>query len=243
MDKNDINSQVWHEALSADKGCLSLEVLQNVAEGVSDADSLQHLDQCPHCQAELAMLKNFESSLPSQEEGASVAWIAAELERRERRAPAAPAGPRVPFWRNFLRIPYMSGAVALALVVGLSISLYVSNREPRTFNVNIPGTETMRSGSVRLEGPSGDLDRLPDYFRWEAYPGTKKYRVEVVEVDGTPLWSKESTQNFVTSSAELKKKMLPGKTLLWRVTAIDDSGKARATSSQERFQIKIKDGR
>jgi hypothetical protein len=240
MAENDFNSQSWRDALSADKDCLSLDVLQKLAEGASDAKFSQHLAQCPHCQAELAMLKSFESARPSENEGAALAWIAAQLEQKQGRASSrAP----VPLWRNFLRVPYLAGAVALALVVGLGISLYISDREPRSLPVNVPGMETTRSGSVRLTGPSGDLDRAPEDFRWEAYPGAKNYRVEVLEVDGTVLWSKESPQNFAAASSVMKKKMLPGKSLLWRVTAIDDSGKALATSSQERFLVKIHNGR
>ena len=238
MTENDINSQAWRDAVSARKDCLSLEVLQHLADGSSDAEASQHLAGCPHCQAQLAMLKSFES-LPAENEGAAVAWIAAQLERKQACASSAAAELRIPLWRNVLRIPYLAGAAALALVVGLGISFYISGREHHSFHGNFQGTDTMRSGSVRLTAPSGDLDLVPDDFRWEPYPGAKTYLVEVMEVDGTVLWSRQSPQDFLAASPELKRKMLPGKTLLWKVTAMDGSGGAIATSSQERFQVKI----
>jgi hypothetical protein len=239
MTENDINSQAWRDAVSARKDCLSLEVLQHLADGSSDAEASQHMAGCPHCQAQLAMLKSFESSLPSENEGSAVAWIAAQLERNQTCASSADAEVWKPHWRNVLRVPYLAGAAALALVVGLGISFYISGREHHSFPGNFQGTDTVRSGSVRLTVPSGDLDLAPDDFRWEAYPGAKNYLVEVLEVDGTVLWSRQSPQDFLAASPELKRKMLPGKTLLWKVTAIDGSGRAIATSSQERFQVKI----
>jgi hypothetical protein len=240
MAENNINSQAWRDSVSATKDCLPLQVLESLAAGSSDSAASQHLSGCPHCQAELAMLKSFESSVPSKNEGAAAAWIAAQLERKQNSSSAKAGVPR-PFWRNFFRVPYLAGALALVLAAGLGISLYVSDREPRS-PLNNPGTEIMRSGSVRLTSPSGDLARPAQEFHWEAYPGAKKYRVEVLEVDGNVLWSGQSDQTSIATPPELQAKMLPGKTLQWKVTALDDSGKPIASSSQERFLVRVPTG-
>ncbi len=232
-----INYQAWRDAVSQTKDCLTLDVLEKLAEGSADKSASQHLATCPHCQSELTMLKSFESSVPSENEGAAVAWIAAQLERKQSGAPAR-AEVRAPFWRNLFKVPYLAGALAAALVLGLGLSFYVSDREPHPISGNI-GTGTVRSGSVRLIGPSGNLAQPPDAFRWEAYPGAKSYRVEVMEVDGTVLWSTQTAENFAAPTPELKQKMHPGKALQWKVIALDASGNAIASSSQEKFQVKI----
>jgi len=237
MAEQNINFEAWREAASQTKDCLPLEILEKLAEGAGDTKASQHLATCPHCQSELAMLKSFESAVPSESEGAAVAWIAAQLERNQRGA-AAGSEARAPFWRNFFRVPYLAGALAAALVLGLGISFYVSDRGPHPISGNI-GTGTFRSGSVKLDGPSGNLAQPPDAFRWEAYPGAKSYRVEVMEVDGTVLWSTQASENFTAATPELKSKMHPGKTLHWKVTALDASGKEIASSSQEKFQVKL----
>jgi len=47
------------------------------------------------------------------------------------------------------------------------------------------GTQNMRSGDLRLMSPSGNFDRVPEEFRWEALPQAKSYTVQLLEVDGT----------------------------------------------------------
>lgn len=237
MAEQNINFDAWRDAVSQTKDCLSLEILEKLTVGAADSNASQHLAGCPHCQSELAMLKSFESSVPSQSEGAAVAWIAAQLERNQSGV-AARSEARVPFWRSFFRVPYLAGALAAALVLGLGISFYVSDREPHPINGNI-GTGTFRSGSVKLAGPSGDLAQPPGAFRWETYPGAKSYRVDVMEVDGTVLWSAQTSENFAAPTPELKNKMHPGKALQWKVIAFDASGREIANSTKEKFQVKL----
>jgi hypothetical protein len=236
MAEQNTNFQAWRDAVSQTNDCLSLEVLEKLSDGAADSNASRHLAACPHCQSELAMLKSFESSVPSQSEGAAVAWIAAQLERNQSAAAAAPSQLRVPFWRSFFKVPYLAGALAAALVLGLGISFYVSDREPHPIKGDI-GIGTFRSGSVKLAGPSGNLSQPPQAFRWEAYPGAKSYRVEVLEVDGTVLWSRQTSETSVPVTPELKSEMHPGKALQWRVTALNASGKEVASSGQEKFQV------
>jgi hypothetical protein len=180
------------------------------------------------------MLRSFESSLSSQNEQAVVNSIADQL-RRTQRSRYAPA--YVLFWRSLFTAPRLAGVAAL-MMVGLGISLYLSNRQERPSLSDQPsGAQNMRSSDVRLAGPSGDLDQLPEEFRWVAVPRAKSYSVQLLEVDGTVIWYGETTENVLIAGPGLKEKMKPGKTLLWKVTALDAAGRPMASSNPGRFRI------
>lgn len=227
--------KVWRDAVSAGENCLSLEDIERFVEGGgSDEKSAQHLAGCPHCQAELAMLRSFEESLPGNADQAAVQGIADQL-RRAQGARKAPA--RVGFWRPLLTVPHLAGVAALMLV-GLGVSLYVSNRHERP-SLRIPSSESqaMRSGDIHLAGPSGDLDQPPESFHWDAFPLAKSYSVQILEVDGTELWHGETMENVLIADSVVKAKMHTGKTLLWKVTAVDSSGRPIAVSSPNKFRV------
>src|SRR6267142_220530 len=70
---------IWKSALSGTPECLRPEQLEALLDG---KQSNPHLAACPRCQAELAMLKSFESGAPLPDEGAAVAWISSHLDRQ-----------------------------------------------------------------------------------------------------------------------------------------------------------------
>lgn len=227
MAGNTNNAKIWQEAVAATKDCPTLEVLERVMEqSSSDPKTAAHLAECPHCQSEIAMLRSFESSSPSENEGAAVAWIAAQLERNQK-APAARSSAKVvPFWRAMFRLPYMAAAAALAVAVTLGVSLYHSDngRPP----IHAPQYGIYRSGEIKLTTPS-DLNQPPAQLTWEALPGASSYYVEVDDVTGDKIWESKSTTNSIKLDPDLKAKMVPGKPLKWSVTAVDTNGKEFAT--------------
>ena len=114
MADNTKTLKMWQEAAAETKECLPLETLERMMDNSSaDAKAAAHLAGCAHCQTELAMLKNFEQSTPSADEGAAVAWIASQLQRQQNAPAAQQKVARVPFWRTMFRVPYMAGAAAL----------------------------------------------------------------------------------------------------------------------------------
>jgi hypothetical protein len=238
MADNSKTLKMWHEAASATKDCLPLEVLERMTENASaDPSAAAHLADCAHCQTELAMLKNFEQSTPSADEGAAVAWITAQLQRNQT-APAKPAVSRVPFWRTMLRVPYLAGAAALAAVLVLGISLHNGNiGGPGKINPSI-GKDPFRSGAVHLVSPLSDLPQAPQEFRWDAVQGAESYSVELKDVAGTTLAIGITKQNFLPVTSDMKVSMSPGKPLKWKVTALDASGKEIANSNAESFKVK-----
>lgn len=232
----------WRAALSPISGCLSLESLEPFAGESSHGfapEAAAHLAGCPRCQAELAMLRGFESeaSPHNEDEREAVAWVTAQMEQRmDRRASQSSALPRMPLRNIFFRSPYPVAAAALAMSA-VAIFAYISQTRPLPLRVAPLENQVMRARDVRVTGPSGDLDRPPETFAWEAFPGAAKYSVELLEVDGTLFWKGESAQNFLVTTPALRDRIRPGKSLFWRVVALDASGKILASSSQEKFRV------
>lgn len=231
--------KMWQQAASATPECLPLEVLEQMIEGApANTKAVAHLNTCAHCQTELSMLKSFESSVPSPNEGAAVAWIATQLQRQQVSSSAKQPVGRVSFWQSFFRLPYLVGAATLAIVASLGVSLYHSAHSGYPPKINDGGSIGVYRGGLHLLAPMGDLDQAPQTLRWEAYPGASSYTVELTDVTKTLLASATSTQTTLTVTPEMKTSMHPGKPLFWKVTALNASGKAIADSTGGHFKIK-----
>jgi hypothetical protein len=231
--------KMWQQAVSATEDCLPLEVLERMTENNSiDTKAAAHLASCPHCQTELSMLRSFETSAPSADEGAAVAWIAAQLERRNATS-AKPAVPRVPFWRTMFRVPYLAGAAALVVVVALGISMH-NNSGSHPVQIGGGGnyvSSEFRTGAIHLLTPVGDISQAPSELRWDPYTGASNYSVELKDSIGVVITSTKTTQNFITLTPQMKANMLSGKPMKWKVTALDANGKEMANSSGGDFRI------
>jgi hypothetical protein len=228
MAGNNNNAKIWQDAASVTKECPTVEVLERVMEeSSSDPKAAAHVASCPHCQSEIAMLRNFESSVPNADEGAAVAWIAAQLQRNQTGAAAKTQEPAVPFWRALFRVPYMAAAAALILAIGLGVSFYISDgyKQP-TFTTSSIGVQYR--GEIHLN-TVGDLNQAPQQLTWEAVPGAARYSVKISDVTNKQLWQGNSTQNSINIDPELEAKMRQGKPLNWTVTAVDGNGNELAT--------------
>jgi hypothetical protein len=239
MADNTKTAKMWQEAAAGTKDCLPLEVLERMADNTSrDAKAAAHLAGCAHCQTELAMLKNFEQSTPSADEGAAVAWIAAQLERQQNAPVAQQKSASVPFWRTMFRIPYLAGAAALAAVLIVGISLYHGNSDgPGKINPGL-GSGNFRSGSIHLVSPIADQNIAPTEFHWDAVKNASSYTVELKDVAGITLASAKSTQNALPVTPEMRANMTSGKPLKWKVTAMDAAGTEIANSGLEQFKVR-----
>ncbi|HEX3093091.1 MAG TPA: hypothetical protein VHW72_10745 [Candidatus Angelobacter sp.] len=238
MADNTNTVKIWQEAAAETKDCLPLEVLEQMMDNTSrDAKAAAHLAGCAHCQTELAMLKSFEQSTPTAEEGAAVAWIAAQLERQQNASVAQQKIAKVPFWRAMFRVPYLAGAAALAAVLILGVSLYHGSSDgPSKINPGI-GSGPFR-GAIHLVSPIADQNNTPAEFRWEAVQGASSYRIELKDVAGITLATAKSAQNVLQVTPEMKTNMISGKPLKWTVTAMNADGKEIANSSTEQFKIR-----
>jgi hypothetical protein len=233
--------QQWKAALAATEECLSLEELSRHAErspGDQGKDRVSsHLSSCPRCQTELAMLQEFERATPRPDEAAAVSVIAAELKRR--------SGSRMGrLVTRKIFAPRRIGTAAMALAAMLLLiagGLYLrSEKEPVLVSDGSSGQTLLRSQAMTLLEPKGDLERSPTELRWQAVPGAVRYSVKLMEVDRAVLWQSSSEQTSVALPQPVREKIIPAKTLLWEVTAIEAGGKAVATSPVERFRVPIK---
>ena len=62
----------------------------------------------------------------------------------------------------------------------------------------------------------------------------------VSEVDRMQIWSSRTTKPGLVIPEQLKKQVLPGKTLLWKVIAYDAAGKQLAESETRKFRVTVK---
>ena len=241
MAANIDNSKIWQDAVSATPECPGIEMLEQVMEGsAQDPKTQNHVSTCPHCQSELAMLRKFENAEASPDEGAAVAWIAAQLQRNQNSTPAKPARQAIPFWRTMFRVPYMAAAAALIAAIGLGVEFYKSENFQKPVINNVGNSTLLRSGQIRLNDPAGDLTKVPDQMNWEAVSGASSYSVVIkaMDIDHTLIWQGQSNTNSLKVSPELKATIRPGKPLTWKVTALDSTGKELATG-EGRFRVAL----
>lgn len=234
-----MDRQLLKSALSASPDCLSIEQLE-VFTG-SDAQLPPHLANCARCQAELEMLKAFESSAPLPQEGAAVAWISSQLERNrdQIRATGSVARKVEHWWIAWLfqpgkmRFAIPALAVTAALIVGVVFLRSPKEPELRADAGNNPAV--YRSQEVQLVSPIGDIEQLPTEFKWNPYPGASSYKLNVMEIDHVSIWNGKNSDTNLTIPASLRAKMLPGKPFLWQVSALDPSGRVLASSQVQKF--------
>jgi hypothetical protein len=99
------------------------------------------------------------------------------------------------------------------------------------------GPAIYRSQQVDLVAPLGEVSFAPKELQWKSFANASKYKVEVMEVDHALLWSTETNYISLTIPASIRAKMLPGKPVLWQVTALDSSGRVLAVSQVQRFSV------
>lgn len=234
-----INRSNLKMALAAKPECLSLEQLERLA--ADPAQKNDHLDSCPRCQAELAMLKEFEANTPLTGEGASVAWISTELERRleivKNPRLAKQQTTSVNWLTRLFSVRWLVPISAAVVMAAVAVILLRSTKEPELRAESGNGPVIYRSQEVEVVAPIGELHEAPKNLQWKAFSGATTYNVSIMEVDHAPLWSGSTRDISVTIPAPTRSKMLPGKPVLWQVIALDAQGRTLAMSQIEHFSV------
>lgn len=241
-----IDRSTLKTALAKKQDCLSLQELEQLV--AAPLQQHPHLATCPRCQAEIAMLREFEENAPLPGEGAAVAWISSNLERRldqiKNPARAARATSTSPAW--FARLFSGGGAkwlmpvAALAVIAAVSVLVLRTSKQP-DLNAKLgTGPTIYRSQEVEIVSPVGDISQPPKDLQWKAFPGAAKYKIDVMEVDREPLWSISTNYISLTIPAATRAKMLPGKPVLWQVTALDSQERTLAVSQVKKFSVSRK---
>ena len=206
---------------------------------LTDAEKA-HVEICTRCEAELALWHEFTDSKPTADEGAAVQWIVAELRRRTA-AGRAPAPARAGGWLSSLRLRVVMGPAAAAAAAMLAVGVFgylAWDPEPR-IGPSALGEPVYRTVTVQVVAPTGDVHEAPAELAWVAVDGAARYEVQVLEIDRTVLWRTTSVSQRVLLPSSLVEQIVPGKTLLWEVTALDGSGTSIATSGPQRFRVPI----
>jgi len=233
-------------ALAATPECLNAEQLESLLDG---KHSSSHLAQCARCQAELALLKSFETGAPLPDEGAAVAWISAHLDRqletikspsRGKLSRPVTAGlhPQGSWFARMFGVGGMRWvlpAAAMAAIVVATVIALRPAKEPE-LQANNQGQQVIyRSQEVQLVSPLGDVHRVPGELRWQAFAGAAVYKVVLMEIDHSPLWASETKEPAAEIPVTVRSKMLPGKPILWQITALDAQSRVVGTSQVQKF--------
>ena len=126
------------------------------------------------------------------------------------------------------------------LLIGLGLGLTHRSQEPQLRADAGNGPVLYRSQEIQVIAPTGEVAEAPKTLRWKPVPGLTRYKISIMEVDESLLWSGETNDSTLTIPVSTRVKMLPGKPVLWRVTALDDQGRVLATSQVQRFSVRIK---
>jgi hypothetical protein len=240
-----INRSTLKAALDATPNCLSLKDLERLAENPSQKHP--HVAECPRCQTELALLREFEANAPLPDEGAAVAWISSHLDRRleQIKNPKTRLEEKGSSGRwSWLAALFGSGnarwlvpVAAVAILVAASAILMRSSKEPELRADLGKNPPIYRSQEVEVIAPVGELPKAPQNLQWKAFSGAEVYKVLIMEVDHVPLWSAQTKDISFTIPNATRAKMLPGKPVLWQVTALDSQGRTLAVSQLQRFSV------
>jgi hypothetical protein len=130
-------------------------------------------------------------------------------------------------------------SLAAMLVAVVAATYLTTAKEPVLVSDGSTGQTVLRSQAVVAISPKGDLTKAPTELRWQPVPGADHYSVKLMEVDRVELWQGSSKQPSAMLPEAVREKIVPGKSLLWQVTAINENGKALATSQVERFRVAI----
>ena len=235
--------EILRQALSASPECPTLDelaaYLDTEAQAAPRGHMESHLSSCPRCLTEIALLKDFET-MPRPEERADIEWVEQGLRQRLSGAARAVASEREPWWRRFWSVPSTRvlalGFGCLLVVVGIA----VETRRSSTPDVRTGiGDGQLRSTSVVLVEPVGDLSSAPKEMKWQAASGVARYHVRLLEVDRHEIWSGDSSSTSIRLPGAASDRFRPGKTLLWQVSGYDAAGKEIASSDFQSVRVQI----
>jgi hypothetical protein len=163
----------------------------------------------------------------------------AQLEHRASEIFGAPGAQTVSRRRGLgLGMPSVAAAAVLLVVAG---TLYVSRaRAPELPRGVTTGDEATRSLAVGVRGPRGDQVDAPRRLEWLAVERAVRYHARLLEVDGREVWSGSTAALGLDLPPPVRTSLVPGRTLLWDVTAFDASGAPIAESGTQSFRVALR---
>ena len=239
------NPSQWKAALTGRGSCISPpEMEAYLAESIEAARRKvidTHLADCATCRTELGLYSKFLQSSARDEETAAVDWVNARLVERSPEI----LGRRIEkqasesWWKSLLTVPSMQ-RVSLAfasVIIVVFIGLYVRSQREPILNQGTGQSIELRSGQTIEISPQGDVLQAPSELRWSAVPSVARYKIRLLEVDRTVLWSAEAAEPRIEIPPTVLARLGPGKTILWEVQAISSAGKTLAESGIRSLRI------
>ena len=235
MSTSNWEREVMRRALEQTADCPALDDLTSEARS-SEVEA--HLKGCTHCQSELALFSEFSMADVKPQEAGDVSWVVAKTAERVREA-TSPA----PWWKTIFAPQFIKQAsFGMAALLMITSGVFYASRtstEP-AFPGETPTASTLRATSIQLIEPLEDINSAPSVFEWRELTNCSDYQVIVSEVDRMQIWSSRTTKSGMMIPEPLKKQVLPGKTLLWKVIAYDAAGKQLAESETRKFRVTVK---
>jgi hypothetical protein len=99
------------------------------------------------------------------------------------------------------------------------------------------GPEVLRSNTIQTVAPEGDVEQAPTQLQWQVVPAAAAYEVRVLEVDHNELWKARTSASRIALPPSVQARVVPAKTLLWQVAALDAAGNKVAESGPVRFRL------
>ncbi len=191
----------------------------------------RHAASCPACDAERALASAFDTPM-SPDDARDVDRIVRRLEKRPPHA--SNSASRLLVWPKLSNSRAFQFAVAAVLVLTVGFAVREALPPPLPDEVT---RSVARSSALELVAPLGEVLEAPVELAWQAAEGAASYRVVVLAVDETELWSAETTGRLVRVDEDLAAQLLPAVSYLWQVEALDATGDRIAWSPTSRFSI------
>lgn len=234
-----MENESLNKALRPSPECLSIEQLGRYVDDAlapgERAAAKAHIGGCVNCQAELALLDAF-ATLSVRDDEAQVVRAGVDELTRRRSKIFGDTRHESSLLRRWMSASALRPAFAMAAVLLAIAGGYYLTQPASRFPSGI-GPDVTRSSSVAAQAPVGDLSAVPERLQWQQVVGASKYRVRLTEVDRHELWSSDATATSIELPPAVRAQIVPGKTLLWQVTAYGASNEPIAQSEPQRFRL------
>ena len=236
MASENSEQRMLRQALSPQKDCLGVERLEQCLHADAPQELRQHVERCAYCRSELELLQSFYTAPRDAAELEAVRQI---TERLQSPRPIVPAAPRS-WWRDLLQARWMGPAAltvaAMLLVTAVGLE-WRNTGAPRVYAPDRTEDNTLRSGKLTLLAPTGDQQAVPSRVEWQAVAGASRYQVRMLEIDRSEIWQAATSELQLAIPAEVQSRIVPAKTLVLQVTAMDAAGRTLGESDSVRFRL------
>jgi len=221
-----------------------IETMEHGADvpGTDRTKIAAHVEKCPVCQTELSLYRGFEAGEVQADEREAVDHIVGVLRGR------APGPARLPeqkpsrsWWSGvaeWLTPGRMGGFAVAAAALLLTVGVGLQWQARRGASEPVGEADVTRSAVIRGVIPQGEVAEFPAEFRWDAVPGAAAYTVTLSEVDRNVIFHNTFTTPVLEVPVNVRRLVVPGKTVLLQIQATDREGREIAQSGTTRVSVR-----